>query len=513
MSSSIAVGSSARSARSRCSWTGCASRASSPLPLTLTVASWPGVEQQDAGGDQLVLGQPVALGVAHLHQVGEQVVARVRAPLGGQVAQVGDELGGGVLGGRLDRRRPAVLVHLHDRVGPRAAAAGGRRRARPSSSAMTSTGSCSAIPESTSTGSAPSEPLHQAVDQPAGELLDPRPQPLHVPAGERRADQPAQPGVVRRLHLEDRVAVDQVEALELLGRLLVAPDAAQPAVAEDGVGLGVREGEPQPQALVPLHRRRRAGPRRTTGRDRRRRRGRSGPAESRERGRAERPSPRQSCDSMPGQLGRDGAACAVPSHIRCRAWPPASEPPPLPPRRRASTRRRRARAAPAAGTSTATGRATRRRSTRPFEGLPGETDWVAMRELVPAATATMRTTDGRDVTLASVLPGGTPALVRANGEILLGVQLQTSSDDVSRDIGTALAAALESPVGTPVDPGPVGAAGSAGPRLQELLDLGRAVRRRRPRRLRLLAGGHRRRAPRRWPASSTRTRRSCRPCG
>ena len=46
--------------------------------------------------------------------------------------------------------------------------------------------------------------------------------------------------------------------------------------------------------------------------------------------------------------------------------------------------------------------------TRPFEGLPGEADWVAMRELVPAATATLRTTDGRDVTLASVLPGGTP---------------------------------------------------------------------------------------------------------
>src|SRR3954465_1585977 len=109
--------------------------------------------------------------------------------------------------------------------------------------------------------------------------------------------------------------------------------------------------------------------------------------------------------------------------------------------------------------------------TRPFEGLPGEADWVALRELVPAATAQLRTTDGRDVTLASVLPGGSSALVRANGEILLGVQMQASSDDVSRDIGTALAAALESPAGTPVDPGPIGAAGSAGPRLQELLDL------------------------------------------
>ena len=108
---------------------------------------------------------------------------------------------------------------------------------------------------------------------------------------------------------------------------------------------------------------------------------------------------------------------------------------------------------------------------RPFEGLPGEVDWVALRELVSAATATLRTTEGREVTLVSVLPGGAPALVRANGEILLGVQMQTSSDDVSRDIGTALAAALEAPAGAPVDPGPVGAAGSAGPRLQELLDL------------------------------------------
>ena len=109
--------------------------------------------------------------------------------------------------------------------------------------------------------------------------------------------------------------------------------------------------------------------------------------------------------------------------------------------------------------------------TRPFEGLPGEADWVALRELVPSATVPLRTADGRDVTLASVLPGGSPALVRANGEILLGVQLPTSSDDVSRDLGIALAAALEAPTGAPVDPGPIGGAGSAGPRLQELLDL------------------------------------------
>src|SRR3978361_2459523 len=89
--------------------------------------------------------------------------------------------------------------------------------------------------------------------------------------------------------------------------------------------------------------------------------------------------------------------------------------------------------------------------TRPFEGLPGEADWVALRELVSAATAKLRTTEGRDVTLVSVLPGGSPALGRAHGEILLGVQAQGSSDDVSRDLGTALEAALDGPVGAPVD--------------------------------------------------------------
>src|SRR3954451_15780208 len=96
---------------------------------------------------------------------------------------------------------------------------------------------------------------------------------------------------------------------------------------------------------------------------------------------------------------------------------------------------------------------------RPFEGLPSEPDWVALRELVPSATAPLHTRDRREGTLATVLPGGSPALVRADGEILLGVQLQTSSDDISRDLGTALAAALEAPAGAPVDPGPVGGAG------------------------------------------------------
>ena len=48
---------------------------------------------------------------------------------------------------------------------------------------------------------------------------------------------------------------------------------------------------------------------------------------------------------------------------------------------------------------------------RPFEGLPGEPDWVALKELVPAATATARTTKehgSRDVLVTTVLPTAGP---------------------------------------------------------------------------------------------------------
>lgn len=113
------------------------------------------------------------------------------------------------------------------------------------------------------------------------------------------------------------------------------------------------------------------------------------------------------------------------------------------------------------------------RVARPFEGLAGEADWVALRELVSAATAPLSLRDkkyaDRTITLATILPQLAPALVRDTGEILLGLQLAAASEDVSRDLGTALQAALEAEPGAPVNPGPIGAAGSAGPRLQDLL--------------------------------------------
>ena len=107
---------------------------------------------------------------------------------------------------------------------------------------------------------------------------------------------------------------------------------------------------------------------------------------------------------------------------------------------------------------------------RPFEGLAGECDWVAMREIVPSATATVRIGSefgGGEVTVATVLPMAWPALHRADGQVLLGLQTSGSSGDPSRSLADALLKAREVEPGTPVVegelPGP-------GPRLQEVLD-------------------------------------------
>jgi hypothetical protein len=90
---------------------------------------------------------------------------------------------------------------------------------------------------------------------------------------------------------------------------------------------------------------------------------------------------------------------------------------------------------------------------------------------VPAATAVVRTTPaagGRDVTVATVLPLAWPAMHRADGSILLGLQTQGGSGDASRDAAGALLAALDAEPGTPVTSGDLP---GSGPRLQDVLDV------------------------------------------
>lgn len=110
---------------------------------------------------------------------------------------------------------------------------------------------------------------------------------------------------------------------------------------------------------------------------------------------------------------------------------------------------------------------------RPFQGLVDEPEWVALRELVPAAYAPLKLIPDlverygdRPVTLATVLPMAWPAMTKPDGRIFIGMQRHTQSGDVSRDLAVAVLNALEAPLGGPVS---VPALPDAGPRLQDIL--------------------------------------------
>ena len=110
---------------------------------------------------------------------------------------------------------------------------------------------------------------------------------------------------------------------------------------------------------------------------------------------------------------------------------------------------------------------------RPFEGLADEPEWIALRELVPAASAPLKLAPAfverygdRQVTLATVLPMAWPAMTKPDGRVLIGLQRHVQSGDVSRDLAVALLRALETEPGQTVA---VPALPDMGPRLQDVL--------------------------------------------
>lgn len=120
---------------------------------------------------------------------------------------------------------------------------------------------------------------------------------------------------------------------------------------------------------------------------------------------------------------------------------------------------------------------------RPFEGMTGETDLVAMREIVPAATVTLRLDQsatalveaaaaaGVDVPAAvdvvSVLPMAWPGMHRGDGRYLVGLQSGASTSDPSRDYAQVILDLLATPEGQPLVNGT--RATAATPRLQDLV--------------------------------------------
>lgn len=74
---------------------------------------------------------------------------------------------------------------------------------------------------------------------------------------------------------------------------------------------------------------------------------------------------------------------------------------------------------------------------RPFEGLPAETDLVAMRDILPAATMSVQLGD-EHIVLVTLLPEHLPALKQSDGTILVALQTPMRSGDASRDVMYAL---------------------------------------------------------------------------
>jgi hypothetical protein len=107
--------------------------------------------------------------------------------------------------------------------------------------------------------------------------------------------------------------------------------------------------------------------------------------------------------------------------------------------------------------------------TRPFAGLAAECELVAMREFLPSATAPLPTRDGQQATVATVLPGASAALVRPNGEVLLGMQVQTRSGDLSADIARALRWTRDAEPGSALPVVPT--TGGDPVRLQDVIDV------------------------------------------
>jgi hypothetical protein len=109
---------------------------------------------------------------------------------------------------------------------------------------------------------------------------------------------------------------------------------------------------------------------------------------------------------------------------------------------------------------------------RPFEGLADEAEWIALRELVPAATAPVRLLPElteeygqRPVTVATLLPMAWPAMTGPDGAVLVGLQRQVESGDPNRDVAAAILAALTTETGQPVAvPEP-----EEGPRLADVI--------------------------------------------
>lgn len=108
---------------------------------------------------------------------------------------------------------------------------------------------------------------------------------------------------------------------------------------------------------------------------------------------------------------------------------------------------------------------------RPFADLTGETDLVALRELVPAASVKVKLTSeygGHEVTLVTILPLSWAALRREGGDLQVALRTNAGSGDASRDLADIILQGIELKPGQAIKTARIP---EVGPRLQDILDL------------------------------------------
>ena len=132
--------------------------------------------------------------------------------------------------------RSSASINAFDQPAKSSRSSGGT----PSSSQMTSTGHQERVL---------GEQVHpaggrQRVDQLVGDLPDPRSQLLHPAHGEGARDELAQPGVLRRVHLQHHRERLRGRGGALLGRQGVALVLRQPRVGQRGPDVGVAADQP-----------------------------------------------------------------------------------------------------------------------------------------------------------------------------------------------------------------------------------------------------------------------------
>lgn len=106
---------------------------------------------------------------------------------------------------------------------------------------------------------------------------------------------------------------------------------------------------------------------------------------------------------------------------------------------------------------------------RPYEGLAAEVELVAMKEILPAATTAVTTTEeygSREITLVTLLPNMSAAVRRESGELLVAIQTVTGSGDASRDLAALIIDALELEPGEAIQSAPLP---EPGPRIPDVL--------------------------------------------